>query len=189
MTVYRGDGWTIIEGRWQDSAPESVDVVISDPPYDERTHRGGRNKKAGIGIKIHDPKSFAPINPIDIAPQLLSRTRRWVICFCSVEMLGFYRLAAEDRYIRGGIWMKPGPQPQLSGDRPAQWGDGIAIMHPEGRKRWNRGGGAARWIHQQVAHEAHETQKPLALMLDLVADFSDPGELVWDPTADPAPPV
>jgi 23S rRNA G2445 N2-methylase RlmL len=39
MTVYRGDGWEIREGRWQDSVPESVDVVVSDPPYDERTQQ------------------------------------------------------------------------------------------------------------------------------------------------------
>ncbi len=179
--VYQGDGWTVYGGRWQDSPPAEVDVVISDPPYDKRTHRGGRNKQAGGVIKTHDAKSFDPIEPADIALRIVGIAKRWTVLFCAAEQLGGYQDAVGELYVRGGIWMKPGPQPQLSGDRPAQWGDGIAIMHRKGRKRWNGGGGPARWIHQQVAHTEHETQKPLPLMLDLVRLFSELGELVWDP--------
>jgi site-specific DNA-methyltransferase (adenine-specific) len=174
--------------------------VISDPPYDERTHKGGRNRQRpgwnaakgggvlvqhaakGGGVLVqHAAKSFPPIEPSEIVGPLLSIAHRWCVLFCSVEQLGRYQDAVGDAYVRGGIWLKRAPQPQLSGDRPAQWGDGIAIMHRKGRKRWNGGGHAARWIHQQVAHDHHETQKPLPLMLDLVAAFTDPGDLVWDP--------
>ena len=33
MTVAHGNGWTMHLGRWQDSPPEMVDHVISDPPF------------------------------------------------------------------------------------------------------------------------------------------------------------
>jgi len=189
-TVYTGNGWEIHEGRWQDSAPESVDVVISDPPYDERTHKGGRKgiRRASPDggskeICARAPIGFDPVCPVDVGPLLLTLARRWVVLFCSAEQLGGYRDACGDNYIRGGIYVKTNPTPQFTGDRPGQWGDGIAILHRKGRKRWNRGGHAAIWsaARGQVSERVHETQKPIGLMLQLVSDFSDSGELVWDP--------
>ncbi len=188
--TYTGDGWEIRCGRWQDSAPGSVDVVISDPPYDARTHAGGRTKTAGWRKRTLDRqavvrgvKGFAPIDPADTGPPLVARSLRWVVLFCSVEQLGLYQAASPDEWIRGGLYLKPNPQPQLSGDRPATPGDGVAIMHRKGRKRWNGGGHSARWVAPPVQGKDrhHETQKPVALMLDLVRLFSEPGELVWDP--------
>jgi site-specific DNA-methyltransferase (adenine-specific) len=176
--VITGDGWEIRCGKWQDSPLDTCDHVISDPPYDERTHKGGRNRqRPGFDAA----KTFPPINPTEIAAPLLASAKRWCVLFCAVEQLGRYQDAVGDAYVRGGIWLKKAPQPQLSGDRPAQWGDGIAIMHRKGRKRWNHGGAAARWIFQQVPHAHHETEKPLPLMLSLVDAFTDPGDLVWDP--------
>ena len=55
-------------------------------------------------------------------------------------------------------------------------------MHRPGRKRWNGGGSRAFWSFC-VEHEdrVHPTQKPLALMLRLVEQFTDPGDVVLDP--------
>lgn len=192
--VYRGNGWEIREGRWQDSAPESVDVVISDPPYDARTHKNGRRGVGGPGRGSHATisetadKSFGALTDVEMA-QLATLTelaQRWVVLFCAVEQLGRYQEAAGPCYIRSGIWSRPSPAPQFTGDRPGHWGDGVAIMHRKGQKRWNGGGKPARWRHNHHGVGAcdarvHETQKPVPLMLDLVRLFSDPGELVWDP--------
>jgi site-specific DNA-methyltransferase (adenine-specific) len=198
MTIYKGNGWEIREGRWQDSAPDSVDVVISDPPYDERTHKNGRRGGAGItdGLgreRIDSPhiKGFEPLNDVqETAVKLIGISMRWVVCFCSIEQVGKYADGAgPKKWIRGGVWVKTDPTPQFTGDRPGVFGDAIAIMHRQGRKRWNRGGHAARWTgateHPRPGEmkygRFHPTQKPLWLMLALVSDFSDPGELVWDP--------
>jgi site-specific DNA-methyltransferase (adenine-specific) len=198
MTVYRGDGWEIREGRWQDSVPESVDVVISDPPYDARAHRNGMRgkcaaelKKAALVASISEThiKGFDPLDdPGKLGRNLLGITKRWVLCFCTIEMVGdFASGVGPTQWIRGGIWVKPDPTPQFSGDRPGVFGDCIAIMHRKGRKRWNGGGHAARWRHATESHfsakdvRVHPTQKPIGLMLELVRLFSDPGELVWDP--------
>lgn len=168
--------------RWQESPPERVDHVIADPPYDPVTHAGGRGNRDGEIVR-HE-KNFDPIQPERVGPELLERADRWCICFCSLEMFGRYQSAVgRDRYIRSGLWLKVSPTPQISGDRPAQPAEGIAIMHRTGRKRWNGGGHAALWYARAPRGDdrQHETQKPLALMRDLVLDFTEPGDLVWDP--------
>jgi site-specific DNA-methyltransferase (adenine-specific) len=186
--TYEGNGWKVIQGRWQDTPPDSVDHVISDPPYDEKTHAGGRRGGTDRsaykgGISHAHVFSFPPIDPAVIAPRLLEVARRWVLCFCSVEQIGHYAAAAGAAWVRGGIYVKSNPTPQFTGDRPAVWGDGIAIMHRKGRKRWNGGGIAGCWTAARGERDdrVHETQKDLSLMLELVRLFTDPGDLVWDP--------
>jgi site-specific DNA-methyltransferase (adenine-specific) len=80
------------------------------------------------------------------------------------------------------VWLKPDAMPQFSGDRPATPGEALAIMHRREPKRWNGGGRTALWVCNKH-NGGHETQKPLALMRELVRLFSDPSELVWDPYA------
>lgn len=170
--------WQIHEGRWQDSPPDEVDVVIADPPYSDRTHDNacydGGARFGGINV--------GTLSPAQVAHQLTRISRRWVLCFCESEMLGVYADAVPDEWVRAGWWRKPDGAPQMSGDRPAVPGEGIAIMHREGKKRWNGGGHHAFWSHGTCRKDRHhETQKPLSLMIELVELFSDPGELVWDP--------
>jgi site-specific DNA-methyltransferase (adenine-specific) len=188
MTVYEGNGWKVINGRWQDSPPEQVDHVISDPPYDERTHKNGRRGSGPKGgrltvISESAPKSFPPVDPAEIAPELVNRSRRWVVLFCAVEQLGRYQDASGAAWIRGGVAVKSNPTPQFTGDRPGQGCDGVAIMHRAGRKRWNGGGLPAtwNWYTERTDERFHETQKPLEIMTQLIELFTDPGDLIWDP--------
>jgi site-specific DNA-methyltransferase (adenine-specific) len=58
--------------------------------------------------------------------------------------------------------------------------EAVAILHREGKKRWNGGGHHAVWVCN-VEHGQHPTQKPIALLLDWIAKFTEPGELVLDP--------
>jgi hypothetical protein len=160
-----------------------ADVVICDPPYDVQTHQGH-----DVDLRDWGGIDLEPTDPAELAPALLARCQRWCLCFCSVEMLGAYREAVGDLYVRGGAWAKTNPAPQFTGDRPGQWGEGIAIMHGErewGRMHWNCGGHAGLWAHPVARGDERITQtsKPVALMVDLVASFSVPGELVWDPFA------
>jgi len=160
---------------------KSVDVVITDPPYDARTHERARSLKDG-GSDI--PIDFAPLSGMEHVAACLRVSRRWVIAFCSMEQLGVYRDASGDEtWIRSAVWVRTNGTPQISGDRPGQGAEGIAIMHPEGKKRWNGGGERGAWIGQREADSVHPTQKPIWLMEKIVALFTDPGELVLDPFA------
>ena len=182
----------------------SVDVALSDPPYDEHTHaacaarrgctsyaeskRGGRRaeynraRELGFDAITQDEMEAA-------ADQFARVVRRWVLVFCSVEMIHDWKGALTSaglEYVRTVVWHKLGCTPQMTGDRPAQAVEAIVCAHRPGRKRWNAGGKHGYYAHASVLNRGghkervHTTQKPELLLRDLVVDFSDPGELILD---------
>jgi site-specific DNA-methyltransferase (adenine-specific) len=160
--------------------PASIDHVITDPPYSDATHKNARTLGTASGeMDIN----FAALPDYDWTLRALAVTRAWVLGFCELEMLGDYRRAVGERYLRGGVWDRPDGTPQLSGDRPAQAAEGIAIMHSRVVKpEWSAGGKRGMWRHGVERDERHHpTPKPVPLMLELVADFTKQGELVLDP--------
>ena len=172
MTVelHLGDCLEVMRGM----ADKSVDAVITDPPYDAMTHNGAILKKE---------INFKPLSDIEpLVNELLRISRGWVIVFCSLEMLGDYKRVAMESWVRGGFWDRITNMPQLSGDRPAQAGEGIAIMHRPGRKVWNGGGKAAIWRYAvERGMKQHPTQKPLAIMKSLAVQFTQEVQTVLDP--------
>jgi site-specific DNA-methyltransferase (adenine-specific) len=88
-----------------------------------------------------------------------------------------------ERWVRAGVWDRTDGMPQLSGDRPAQGAEGVAIMHGRTiKKRWNGHGLRGLWTYGvERGDRHHPTTKPLGLMLRLVEIFTDPGDLVLDP--------
>ena len=160
----------------------SVDAVVTDPPYDAKTHAGAATtsdvtKNYGVAFnRLQDPAQLAEI--------LVSVARRWALAFCSVEQIGEYARGAGESWVRAGVWDKIAPSPQITGDRPGQAVEAIAIMHRAGRKRWNRGGGAGIWRclpPRGADRPDHPTPKPLPLMEAILGDFTDRGETILDP--------
>lgn len=177
-----GSVW-LMQGDCLEILPQltGVEHVISDPPYDKRTHERARSLKGGGSDIAID---FEHLESMTHVPLMLQVARRWSIAFCALEQLGEYQKAAGDlAWIRGGLWDRPDGTPQISGDRPAQGGEGIAVMHsPQTKKRWNAGGKRGTWrCGVDRSSVDHPTCKPLKLMLEIVADFTEPGELVCDP--------
>lgn len=180
-------------------ADRSVDHVICDPPYGERTHTnhrvGSTAKYRGISASPSRAKEigFDPLTPEQMrgcAEQFARVANRWLIVFCEIEQASAWQSEIERvglDYVRTGAWVKPGSTPQFSGDRPAVGFEAIVIAHRKGRKRWNGGGKHGMWTHPivkpQTGERLHTTQKPLDLMTELVEDFTDPGDLILDPFA------
>lgn len=192
--VLRGDApWAIVCGDGLALCDlltdKAVDHVITDPPYDEETHENARTTKdGGRPVDI----DFAPIVPADVAPKLVRVAKGWTLAFCSLEQIGEYRQAMGKRYIKAGFW-RCHTGPQQTGDRPAQFGQGIAlaqadesaaiaILHDLGRKRWNGGGKAAYYEGpiDRSPDRVHPTKKPLYLMERIIEDFTQPGDVVLD---------
>jgi site-specific DNA-methyltransferase (adenine-specific) len=194
----------------RDLADNSVDVTITDPPYDEHTHSKGRRGQAAYDehrraanprvsrkseISRNRDLGFDAITAEQMAAasvQLARITRRWSLLFCALEMISDWRRHLESaglQYVRTCVWHKLGSTPQFTGDRPAVAVEAIVVAHRPGRKRWNGGGKHGYYPHAIVLDRnglesrCHMTQKPLPLMLDLVTDFSEPGEIVLDPFA------
>jgi len=183
--------------------PQCVDHVLTDPPYLKGTQdnvRSGAGKgKAVRGGKVVDNAGdkvdlgFEPLTPelrLRWAGEIAHVVRRWVGVFSDHEGSDGWHRDLERAgliYVRTAIWVRVDSAPQISGDRPAQGHECIVIAHAPGeRMRWNAHGKRGVYTHR-VAKKAegrfHEAQKPLALIRELVRDFTDEGEIVFDPFA------
>lgn len=199
--IERGAGWEMHLGDCLQVMPTlaPVEHVITDPPYEAEAHTLQRRKAAGwrhhkMGAKIVDaPLDFAPLTTEvrhRAAEQMSRLAKRWVLAFCQAEAVSAWRLAYEEAGLvwkRSCIWIKPDGQPQMSGDRPGMGYESIACAHAPGRTRWNGGGRHGIFRHPKNEDGAlvgvkneHPTQKPKALMIELVSLFTDPGETVLD---------
>jgi len=170
---------------------DSVDVVLSDPPYEVEAHTLGRRVRRGGQVCV-EPLPFASIDPetrLTVARAFGRIAKRWVCVFCQVEAAHAWRLCLEDGglvYRRTCVWVKPDGQPQLTGDRPGMGYESIVVAHHKGRSKWNGGGKTGVFIHNKGegnGPQPHPTTKPLRLMTELVSLFTDPGELILDPFA------
>lgn len=179
-------------------ADKSIDVTITDPPYEAEAHTKGRRTKRDLGNGVigvvEAPLPFAAITEAErtqVGWHIARVTKRWALTFCQIEAVPKWRDAIcgapfGHEYVRTMIWHKPDGQPQLTGDRPGMGYEAILVTHVKGRKRWNGGGRTGVFVENKGAGRApgspapHPTTKPLPLMSELVALFTDPGELVLD---------
>lgn len=205
MTPYYSDGLvTIYVGSAVDVLPEldAVDSTITDPPYarDVYLRASAPKTKVGSGTPMRlgpglQALAAGAIGFVDelilpVAHEIGRLTRRWAVVFSDVESTHRWReaLVAEGamRYARTGAWVKPNAMPQMSGDRPSVGFEAATIVHAKGPMRWNGGGRSALWTHGVARGDDrndHPCPKPVALMTELVALFTDAGETVLDPFA------
>lgn len=208
MREESGKGWRLILGDCLEVMPtlDRVDHVITDPPYSKvvvTSSKSGpgdcrpRGRKGAYGAKTRD-LGYSGIDDearVAIGAECGRLVRRWSLVFCDAESLSAWRSALEGggmKHARMGAWVAPNCTPQFSGDRPGTGWEACEIAHAvgAGRWRWNGGGLPAVWIVPRPANGSHErtenghpTPKPIDLMLELVALFTDPGETVLDPFA------
>jgi len=178
-----------------------LDHCITDPPYSEHVHSksraGGKCDLVKDGYMASYSRAtdlgFAALTEDErevCAREFARIVKRWTLTFSDIESCHLWRVALTHHgldYCRTGIWRKLNATPQFTGDRPATAAETITIAHRKGRKKWNGGGRHAFWDFpieiNRSGHNPrlHTTQKPLPLMLALIADFTDMGETVLDP--------
>lgn len=206
VTLYHGDCRDILPQL------EDVDHTISDPPYDRDVYlrasvnytKVGSGTPARLGLKqqTHGGQTLQKlaagnIGHIDemldgVAGEIARLTTRWAIVFSDAETTHRWKAALSlpegerMRYVRTGAWVKPDAMPQMSGDRPSVGFEPCTICHAQGPMRWNGGGKQALWtyyIAKGASRPDHPCPKPEGLMLALVEQFTDAGELILDPFA------
>jgi len=183
---YQDDAITLYHGDCRDIVPAlgPVDHVLTDPPYGDDTHSGARTKALDERL-VESCWHALDVDGIRDVLALV-RLRRW--CVLTLDWQHVLPLKQYPppgwRFIRMGAWVKPNPTPQFTGDRPGSGFEAIAIFHAgvSGKLRWNGGGLPAVWTHAKVATQ-HPTGKPELLLLDWIAMFTDPGDVVLDPFA------
>jgi hypothetical protein len=191
---YDRDGITIYHGDCLDVLPTlaPVDHVITDPPYAIMVVHTSRAATAGYGkaAALEYDGITATIRGA-VAQEIGRLVRRWALVFCDAESLTDWRVALDAsglRHMRSGAWVSPACTPQFTGDRPGTGWEACTIAHAPGRSRWNGGGRPAVWIinrpgsgSEERAAAGHPTPKPSALLDQIVADFTDAGDLILDP--------
>jgi site-specific DNA-methyltransferase (adenine-specific) len=169
-----------------------VDHILSDPPYEASLH----------AAKVTDSKlrkdsgpelQAIPFSAIDeIREPFVAAAAEacggWFIAFCTIEGAAKWADAINPspmKYKRACVWVKPDSTPQLNGQGPAQGAEVfVCAWAGKGVARWNGGGKRGVYTHLVNNSERtgeHPTEKPRRLMSELVADFTNPGELICDP--------
>lgn len=184
VTLYHGDCRDLLASLDQ----RSVDCVITDPPYSERTHKNATSNKSGErDHALSGERGFSSWTEGDLRDLLASlgrATRRWVVATLDYHHAVRFDEAPPDglRVLRLGVWVKTNPTPQISGDRPAQGWESIAYMHrADERPTWNGGGRHGNFVSPIALPEGHPTAKPLPMVAEWVRLFTKPGDLVLDP--------
>lgn len=184
--LYLGDCLEVMRGM----ADNSVDAVVTDPPYSAQTHDGMRSMLAdGHARSTID---FAPMSAETLRAALAECgrvSRRWVVAFMDWQHAAKMHECPPDGldFVRLGIWVKRNGMRQLSCDRPGMGWESIAFLHKSGeRKRWNGRGRHSVFDYLTVragrfTANFHPTEKPVGLVQELITLFTNDGDTVLDP--------
>lgn len=183
VTLYHGDCREVLPTM----ADQSIDCVITDPPYSDATHKGARTRTVGANsdaLVTFEEWGYEDMRrTLDEFGRL---TRRWIVA--TMDWRHVANLAESPpvglRFVRFAVWVKPNSTPQLTGDRPAPGWEAIACLHNESTKlAWNGGGKRGVWVVNTINAVDHPTAKPLPMVAEWVRLFTNPGDLILDPFA------
>lgn len=191
-------------GRYQDTlADVTCDALIVDAPYSARTH-GGHDGAATVvdGVKTginYDGATRLSIDytgwhPSDVRAFVdffAPKTRGWMVSITDHVLAPVWAAAMEahGRYVFAPLpWVAKGSRVRLAGDGPSSWTCQIVVSRPRTGEDRN-GRPFSKWGTLPGAYVITQERgivvgnKPLALMLALVRDYSRPGDTVCDPCA------
>lgn len=185
-TLYLGDCLAVMPTL------RRVSHIICDPPYESRLHDAKAHlsdlrKDSGPELKEID---FAAVDDIrePFVALAAEQCEGWFIAFCTVEGVAKWADAINPsplKYKRACSWNKPDSTPQLNGQGPAQGFECfVTAWAGKGRARWNAGGKRGVYTHNTNGPQRdgrHPTEKPLSLMAEIIADFTNPGDTILDP--------
>lgn len=194
MAEWRQGGVTLITGDCLDvlagMEAESVDAVITDPPYAvslkneaSEIRRGARPSPIRLHLGDWDRGQFL-VEPFMEEVERVLRPGGSIVAFTSEYLLAGF-IASSLKHERVGAWHKTNPTPQFrrgyqqatelfvwqtKKGAPAYWGgNGVTHNVLEGP------------ICQGEERTEHPTQKPLWLMKRLILNHCPPGGLILDP--------
>lgn len=193
MQVIDGGRAVIHCGDCQDVLPKivaPVDHFILDPPYEAAMHEAkgkGRRVRTDNGADLRK-LSFASIEAIRAWVAANCKGRGWFLAFCTPEGVAPWRDALEaagHRYKRACVWVKPDASPQFNGQGPGYAAEMfVTTWTGRGVSRWNGGGRSNVFTHLTNPADregSHPTEKPVALMMEIVEKFTNPGDTICDP--------
>lgn len=184
-----GRNWMLYNDDCRDvlaSLPDaSVDAVVTDPPYSERTHAGHdaldgteSMRKLGYGF-------WTEADARHYCSEFARVARGWVVVMTDHMLAPTIAdaLSKAGRYVFAPLpFFAPGSRVRLAGDGPSSWTIWIVVARTTAQSRWGTlpGGYLAG---EGWRERTHMGGKPTKLMLEIVRDYSRDGDLILDPFA------
>jgi site-specific DNA-methyltransferase (adenine-specific) len=183
VTLYCGDCREILPTL------EGIRHIITDPPYEDELHKAMGRIRRNDGREMVQDLGFDGINADrdSIAAQFVNSASGWLIVFTLAEGVRAWRdpiQAAGAKWDTTLAWVKPDASPRFNGQGAARGFEcAITAWCGPGYRKWNAGGKRGVYIHCVNTNRQgeHPTEKPLPLMVELLLDFTQPGEVVCDP--------
>jgi len=178
--------WEIIHGNCLEvmRSLDSVDCIITDPPYSAQVHAGHRVEGADGGDRRElTYANWAPEQVRDFAATAADVCSGWIFALSCHRLLPAYRTAYE---AVGLTAFQPVPcvitgmTCRFAGDGPSSWAVYANVARPKTLSKWGTLPGAyvGPCIHSRKQWIGG---KPLWLMRALVRDYSRPGDTILDP--------
>lgn len=183
VTLYLGDCREILPTL------SGIKHIITDPPYEDELHNAMGSIRRNDGREMVQDLGFDGINVSrnEIAGCLVAASSGWLIIFTLAEGVRAWRdpmQAAGAKWDTTLAWVKPDASPRFNGQGAARGFEcAVTAWCGTGYRKWNAGGKRGVYTHcvNQGRQGEHPTEKPLSLMSDLVADFTQPNEIICDP--------
>lgn len=183
-------------GRWQDaiSDVETVDAIVTDPPYSERTHSGhgvavdhlgaADNARRKVRRQAIDYDAWSPDTVRRFVAHWSPRTRGWFCAISDHVLMYDWADALDDagRYVFPPLpIVEVGSRVRLTGDGPSSWTCWLVVARPRTPEfvRWGTLPGA--YIGSGKGDREHIGGKDSGIMRAIVRDYTRPGDLVCDP--------
>ena len=178
-------------GAWEDLEwPDRVDVLMTDPPYSNRTHTGMRPERSdGYGGIEVDYSQITSHDAWDLACRFAPMVAHWAIVFSDHLTFEWHAAAwlAQGLYVFPPVpYVKTNGSPRMKGDGPASVTEWIMVARPRGRLR---DPGSRRGFYSGPTERTPRGErraaghKPGWLLRQILADYSRPGDWIADPYA------
>jgi site-specific DNA-methyltransferase (adenine-specific)/modification methylase len=189
--VYRTDSFEKI----REVPDRSVDVILTDPPYNLGKYSTGNLKMSwrsdfNNDIAQWDRETFRPADWVDAFKRILKPTGN-IFAFTSYNLLGEWHAAFDPEFdtFQFVVWHKTNPAPKLRKAGFLNSCELIVCLWNKGHT-WNFG--RQNEMHnfiqtpicmgrERLKHPKHPTQKPVKVLSRLLELGSKEGDLVFDP--------
>lgn len=186
IRLLQGDCLELLPGL----ADGSADMILTDPPYSEKTHTGMRSLQvdgSAISTVNFDPTDAETLRIV--FSECARICRRWLVSFIDWRHAILLEESPPDglEFVRLGVWVKGNGMPQLTGDRPGTGWEAIAFLHNlNSKKTWN--GGSRHSVFEHLTVRAgrfvanfHPAEKPVGLVGQMIELFTEKSDVILDP--------
>ena len=180
MKLYQGDCIQVMRDEIKN---ESVDLIVTDPPYLIEYKTNYRKYEHDFDSVIQNDNN--PNLIIDYIKECyrIMKHDTAMYMFCSFDKVDFFKQELEKYFAIKNmiIWVKNN---WTAGDLEAQFGKQYEIIFlvNKGRKKINGERLTDVWNFDRVSgnHQQHQNQKPVALIEQCITKHSNVGDIVFD---------